>query len=240
MNEAHKMLFQRMRKKCHSRNWYGADADDPHEKLRMIKDNDQREREQYEHDQRESGQHFSFRSSMTFCWYDKDGKRYAINRYTDLSSFPLQTDFENPVATQEQLDAAEQSLGFPLPALLKELYANMADGGFGPGYGLDSLESIAASYSTMKQRNRIVDIAFYERRRSSADHLEIPHYIWPYRFLYLCHWGCAEYSYLDCDLERVFRGGAALDNYCLDLEAQSLYEWLDLWSRDELKFWGED
>lgn len=236
MSEAHQMLFQRIRERCRSRSWYGADGHNPYEKLRMIRENDQRERERYEHEQQGYGPRLSLRSEHTFFWYDKDGKQYAINRDTDLGSFPLQTDFENPVVTQEQLDAAEQSLGFPLPALLKELYANVANGGFGPGYGIDSLENIVASYSGMKQRNRLVDIAFYERRQRSADHLEIPHYIWLDRFLYLCDWGCADYSYIDCVSERVFRGYAALDSYCLDLQAGSLYEWLDLWLQDKLEF----
>jgi hypothetical protein len=226
MNETHEMLFQRIREKCHLRRWHGADVYDPHETIRRMR----------ESEQQESNQQYSFRSNSTLFWYDKDGKQYAINKYTNLSNFPLQTDFENSVATQEELDSAEQSLGFPLPALLKELYANVANGGFGPGYGLTSLESIAGGYSTMKQSNRLVDIAFYERRQGSADHLEIPNYVWPDRFLCLCHWGCAIFSHLDCITERIFRGGALLDSYGLDLEAASLYDWLDLWVRDELRF----
>jgi len=37
-----------------------------------------------------------------------------------------------PPATEEQLRASEQALGFLLPPLLRTLYAQVANGGFGP------------------------------------------------------------------------------------------------------------
>ncbi|HZS77994.1 MAG TPA: SMI1/KNR4 family protein [Ktedonobacteraceae bacterium] len=39
-------------------------------------------------------------------------------------------------ATPQQLAAAEKELGFALPATLRALYIELANGGFGPGYGL--------------------------------------------------------------------------------------------------------
>ena len=35
------------------------------------------------------------------------------------------------------VEAAEQSLGFYLPHLLREIYTQVGNGGFGPGYGID-------------------------------------------------------------------------------------------------------
>lgn len=45
------------------------------------------------------------------------------------SSLPEPVDGEAPAR-------AEAALGFPLPALLTELYLRIGDGGFGPEYGL--------------------------------------------------------------------------------------------------------
>ena len=41
-----------------------------------------------------------------------------------------------PPATEEQLAAAERRVGFALPPLLRRLYAEVANGGFGPGPGI--------------------------------------------------------------------------------------------------------
>ncbi len=44
------------------------------------------------------------------------------------------------VATIGALDAAEAELGFALPALLRRLYLEVENGGFGPGAGLLGVE----------------------------------------------------------------------------------------------------
>src|SRR5260221_9938738 len=43
---------------------------------------------------------------------------------------PHKLGFEYPPATEEQLLATERALGFPLPPLLRALYAQVANGGF--------------------------------------------------------------------------------------------------------------
>nr|MBA2679119.1 hypothetical protein [Ktedonobacteraceae bacterium] len=40
-----------------------------------------------------------------------------------------------PPATEQQILETEQHLGFPLPPLLRLLYIQIANGGFGPGHG---------------------------------------------------------------------------------------------------------
>ena len=52
-------------------------------------------------------------------------------------------------ATAEQLAEAEKTLGRSLPSALKQLYAEVADGGFGPGGGLFPLARIAHEYDEM-------------------------------------------------------------------------------------------
>ena len=49
-------------------------------------------------------------------------------------------------ASDDALAAAEAKLGFALPPAVRQLYASVADGGFGPGDGLLTLDQIVAEY----------------------------------------------------------------------------------------------
>jgi hypothetical protein len=42
----------------------------------------------------------------------------------------------HPPTTAAQVDTAEEALGFAIPPILRRLYTEVANGGFGPGYGL--------------------------------------------------------------------------------------------------------
>jgi len=54
---------------------------------------------------------------------------------------------ELPVAaTEAELQAAEAALGRPWPHVLRRIYAEVADGGFGPGTGLLSIREAVAAY----------------------------------------------------------------------------------------------
>lgn len=223
MKQEHAALFQRIREKCLRRYWYGPDMDDPFKWLRWT--------------QEESDPHIR----STYYWYDQQGRRYAINRHTDPADLPLPQDFVFPPATAQQVAETEGMLGFALPPLLRELFTTVANGGFGPGYGLNGViggfgERLPEGYLGFKQSSRLVDIAWYEQRQQPTTLLRLPFYVHPDRFVMLCHWGCAIYSYLDCWTERVFRGACYRDFYGFRYEASSLFEWLDLWSRDLLAF----
>jgi hypothetical protein len=65
-------------------------------------------------------------------WYPaQDPSQRAIEQ----RSFVL----PNPALSLAQLDRAASALGFPIPRLLQRLYTEVADGGFGPEYGLYGL-----------------------------------------------------------------------------------------------------
>jgi hypothetical protein len=49
-----------------------------------------------------------------------------------------------PPATPEAVAAAEESIGFPLPPLLRRLYVEVANGGFGPNEGILGVSGGAA------------------------------------------------------------------------------------------------
>src|SRR4051794_32468599 len=46
-----------------------------------------------------------------------------------------------PPVSAAQVCDAEAALGFPLPALLRDIYVKIGNGGFGPGCGLFGLQS---------------------------------------------------------------------------------------------------
>ena len=56
-----------------------------------------------------------------------------------------------PPATQQELDRVETSLGFGLPPALRRVYGEVANGGFGPGYGLVSIERVPAEYEELRE-----------------------------------------------------------------------------------------
>jgi hypothetical protein len=93
----------------------------------------------------------------------------------------------HPAAVEE----VESLVGAPMPTLLKNLYV-LANGGFGPGYGLLGL------------RDGFTD----DMHRTAVDILgEVPRGLWPGMpsgLLPLCHWGCAIYSFVHCPSGRVF------------------------------------
>lgn len=88
----------------------------------------------------------------------------------------------NPAAVSSD----EMRLGFALPSLLKRIYAEVGNGGFGPGYGLIGLTNGAPDDTGR------TNPAIYEEFRSS-DELN-----WPNGLLPICHWGCAIVSCIDC------------------------------------------
>jgi len=56
-------------------------------------------------------------------------------------------------ATEDQVCEAEKALGFRLPVLLRRLYLEVGNGGFGPNYGVESTEMIVALYNRYSQEN---------------------------------------------------------------------------------------
>ena len=91
-----------------------------------------------------------------------------------------------PPPTSEQLEAAEERLGFPLPALLRRVYLEVGNGGFGPGYGLLGLPTSQAAADQSS-------VGKYTALRLLPS--KPP---WPEKLIPLCEWGCGIASYLDC------------------------------------------
>ena len=86
--------------------------------------------------------------------------------------------------------SAEQELGLGLPPLLRRLYAEIGNGGFGPGYGL-----IGLTNGVPDDTGRTAPAIYKESRGEDPDD---PAWQWPEALLPICHWGCAIVSCIDC------------------------------------------
>jgi hypothetical protein len=157
-----------------------------------------------------------------------------------------QFDFEYPPATEEQLRATEEALGFPLPPALRALYAQVANGGFGPGYGIigaiggfphsgdGRCKDIADGYNKGRDSVQHIDLAAYEKEIAAAGEVELPLGVYPDRFLFICYWGCGIGTDIECKTGRIFQGQASRPGYyVLEYRAASLEEWLERWLNGE-------
>lgn len=147
-----------------------------------------------------------------------------------------------PPVTREELDEAERSLGFALPPLVRRIYGDVSDGGFGPGYGLLRLtaeensltHSVVRWYLAMRSMTPD-DIDLHWADESEEDRPRL----WPEKLLTMCDNGCNIYSCIDCSqLEcPVYREDSNI-SFChvLALESPSLYQWLTDWLDDKQTF----
>jgi hypothetical protein len=161
----------------------------------------------------------------------------------DVGDLPLKARFACSPATDGQLQATEQALGFPLPPFLRLLYSQIANGGFGPGYGLigviggfDEAGTLVEMYQYHTVRGQLIELEQYEHASGSDAPLELPDTLWPRSMLYLCDWGQGDISCIDCVTGRVFlvHMGAKSHRFVLELQAPSLREWWEQWLAERL------
>lgn len=96
----------------------------------------------------------------------------------------------NPPTTAAKVDVAEAALGFKIPPVLRRLYTEVANGLFGPGYGLAGVDGCGSD----EKRNDLV--ALYRGQLSEDWKKALPH--WPDRILRIAPLGCAMYAAVDC------------------------------------------
>jgi hypothetical protein len=86
-----------------------------------------------------------------------------------------------PPATEAQVDRAAGRLGFPLPRLLRRIYLEVGNGGFGPGYGLFGIEDGARRKTGLD----VVDGYFAMKEADPKDTA----WNWPEKLVPLFDWG---------------------------------------------------
>ena len=116
----------------------------------------------------------------------------AIRRRLETKFTDLGGNSRSRLITSNPDDVAadEQELGFTLPPLLKRIYAEIGNGGFGPGYGLIGLTKGVPDDTGMTAPD------IYEQFLGSC--ADEPNLKWPLGLLPICHWGCAILSCVDC------------------------------------------
>ncbi|MBC8101961.1 MAG: SMI1/KNR4 family protein [Cytophagales bacterium] len=139
----------------------------------------------------------------------------------------------HPPTTPEKIAAAEATLGFSLPPLLKRLYVEVANGGFGPGYGIAGLDGCGADEGNSDL------LALYQARFSEEWRTEFPD--WPPRTLSLAYLGCAMYVVADCSTPHtamfLFEPNVSEEELgyknCLMPFGCGLEDWLYAWAKGE-------
>jgi SMI1 / KNR4 family (SUKH-1) len=135
----------------------------------------------------------------------------------------------NPPVSLPQVTRAEAQLRFALPPLLRDLYTKVANGGFGPGYGLFGVPIGTAAERYHGEQNIVEAYEAFRRRRTR-------HEPWAHTFLPICYWGASFYSYLDCALpdapvmalDAMSRGEGPWGS-AVGLHAASFEEWMQCW-----------
>jgi hypothetical protein len=93
-----------------------------------------------------------------------------------------------PPLSEAEIRDAEDKLGFRLPDLLRELYTEIGNGGFGPGQGLMRLKDLRPGEQS----------AVDSYIANHQEYPDMPNWKWPTGVLQICDWGCNNYSCVDC------------------------------------------
>jgi hypothetical protein len=99
-----------------------------------------------------------------------------------------------PPAATRILRVAERALGFHLPDLLRAIYLDVGNGGFGPAYGIVGMKggfkldecSLESCYTRMVALEKDNSV-----------------WRWPKRLLPLANYGCGVWSCVDCEYKRL-------------------------------------
>jgi hypothetical protein len=143
-------------------------------------------------------------------------RRRADDPATSIDMTRFSTVSRQAPATDRQLAAAEDALHFPIPAPLRQLYQAVANGGFGPGYGLLGLGGGATD-----DRGATAEQVY---RDFSTPDPDDPAWAWRDRVLPFCYWGCVVYSCLTPAGDVI-----GFDEGTWDDRAIALHEWLERW-----------
>lgn len=103
---------------------------------------------------------------------------------TDLERVPAIQ--PRPPLAPDKTERAELDLGFRLPPLLRSLYLEVADGGYGPGWGILPIDEI---------------VEWDHRCRANGSDI-VPPRNWPEKLIRFCEWGCNFWSGIDCSSDR--------------------------------------
>jgi hypothetical protein len=131
-----------------------------------------------------------------------------------------------PPASGRQVAEAEEVIGHRLPGLLRSLYVGIANGGMGPGFGIEGLPGgyASESYGMLP--------CYLDRLTADLPPGAPP--APPPGVLFIANWGCAIWSLLDCrePAGRIWSWEEG-DRWPIDL---TFGQWLEAWLDGEELF----
>jgi len=148
---------------------------------------------------------------------------------------PRRFGFAFPPVTEAQLSKAEKLLGFSLPSALRALYSQIANGGFGPHYGLlrligDASEidrTVVELYQECSEMHAFFDL---DGQVQPGKDWTFADTTWPRNVLRMCDEGCGNFICLHTTTGHILRVGIwDAHEYGLASVADSLEAWLQTW-----------
>jgi hypothetical protein len=138
-----------------------------------------------------------------------------------------------PPISEAEFETFERDSGLRLPDFLRRVYTEVANGGFGPAWGVNPLTG-----------DEEMSIASWDRIVRSAKH-DDPEHPWPEDLIRLCEIGCNMYYGVDVTVRPspVFKvdptcGSTNIDKW-LTRESDSVTDWLRAWAEKEPPKWTE-
>lgn len=176
-------------------------------------------------------------------WYGPQAEGPAFRRVS--IDDPGRSGFIWKPATEQQLRDTTRALGLSLPSLLRTLYQDLANGGFGPGYGLRGVlagyapgETILDHYPKREEAVQFIEMTDIGVDWETSQASYLLHWMrWPRQLIPLCNWGCGIEMCVDCttDAGQVFRLAPPPqdEHWIMTRAASSLEVWLEHWLTEE-------
>ena len=156
---------------------------------------------------------------------------------------PRRIGFAFPPVTEAQVQEAEHRLGVSLPPVLRACYTELANGDFGPAYGLRSiiggseyLSNLLDSYPALDEECEVLDIDMMSASKGGTQVFEIPfdHCCWVRAALPLIEEGCARTLCLDATSGSIFRAAPSATGETFRYIAPNFETLLEQWLSNEI------
>jgi hypothetical protein len=178
------------------------------------------------------------------AFYDAAGRAHLNEDMTYAATHAAQQGFLHAPVTEEALQETERRLGHELPTILRTVYTTVANGGFGPGYGLLGLPILANTLTAGQHRLAPrAEEHLAQHPPQSCVYCEQE----PADLVTLAEWPEEEYSKLDMVSGCVYRvrhgvfppeptWAAAI---IVARQAKSVVDWFERWLAGELAAYDE-
>ena len=152
---------------------------------------------------------------IEYCAKSKNYLSYAIDKEKPKG-------FVLAPASPTQMKTAEKELGISFHPLHRRLLMEVANGHFGPGYGLYGVPPFVEMEHCKYLKQNLVDE--YRSRKK---------YWWPEGLIPLCYWGCTVISAMYVPDGRIVRFDYSdLDCDYVYFEDKSLENWIGAWVKE--------